>query len=214
MIQGGIALNNTSISARAVGLIRVGNSGAFEHDFKRVELPEVAPGGAWRAFYTEPRSELQVRWAIRALGFDAYVPTFRVEIKHGRQGHRGIKSRIEHRPAFTRYVFVRFDDQDEWGAINSVKGLLHAVSNNGTPCRIPDEMIDEVKRLESIGWFDKVTEKSSRLQPGQKVRVTEGPMADRLGEFIGDQGKTVEVLMEMLGGARAVKLPLEFLERA
>lgn len=175
---------------------------------------QIGHSGAWHAFYTEPRCELQVRWAIQALGFDAYVPTFRVEIRHGRQGHRGIKTRIDHRPAFTRYVFAKFDERDDWGAINSVKGLLHPVSNNGAPCRIPDVLIDEIKRLESIGWFDKVTEKSSRLQPGQRVRVTEGPLADRLGEFVGDQGKTVEVLMEMLGGARAVKLPLEFLERA
>jgi transcription antitermination factor NusG len=170
---------------------------------------------AWYAFYTEPRRELVVRWAIKALGFDAYVPTFRVEIRHGRKGHRGIKSHIEHRPAFTRYVFARFDiTDDQWGAIGSVKGLLHPVTSNGQPCRIPDEMIEEVKRLESIGFFDRVPSAKSRFERNDDIRVSEGVFSGLNGKFVADHGSSVEVLMEMLGGARPVKLPLDYLERA
>jgi transcriptional antiterminator RfaH len=181
----------------------------------KIASPNHRPtGAAWHVFYTEPRAELRVRWTIAALGFEAYVPTYRVEIRHGRQGHRGIKTRVEHRPAFTRYVFARFDaGGDEWGAISSVKGVLHPVSNNGEPCRIPDALVDDVKRLEAIGFFDQTSAAKARFVPGETVRVSEGAFTGLNGDFVADHGKSVEVLMKMLGGAYPVKLPLEYLEK-
>lgn len=197
-MHGGLALN--TISARALARIVP----PVPEPLVPISYPI---GRAWHALYTHPRCELRACMAVKELGFGAYVPTYRAEVRHAR------KVRIENRPAFTRYVFAHFDlEREAWGEILSADGVLWPVMANGVPCRIPEALIAEVKRLEAIGWFDRLTAKS-RFERGERVRVIEGPLADRFVEFSADHGKTVEVLMEILGGKSPVKLPLEFLEK-
>jgi hypothetical protein len=94
-------------------------------------------GPRWHCAWTHPGCELQATNAIRACGFDAFLPL------HLQQRNA---SRFEIVPAFPRYVFARFDAQhDAWGAIVNCRGvaglICHAI---GQPTPIPDYAMNEL----------------------------------------------------------------------
>jgi transcriptional antiterminator NusG len=158
----------------------------------------------WHVLYTEPGLELVVRSEIGALGFEAYVPTYRAEIiSCGRK-------RRTRRPAFTRYVFVRFDrENDEWGCIASAKGVLYPL---GDPSPISDAEVNEIKRLESIGFYDEVSGGRARILVGDIVRVIDGPFEGHTGKFVADHGKLVGIVIDAFQRATPIKMRLECLE--
>lgn len=173
------------------------------------EIPASFPlGRAWHVVQTEPRSEIRARIGIAALGFDAYTPVYRVQVSHARQ------KQIVCRPAFARYVFAHFDiERDEtWPSIRWVDGVVGVLTNANVPMRIHSDVIDEIKRLESIGFFDEMPS-GARFEPGELLRIKDGPFQGFNGEFIHDAKKCVEVMLEFLGAKRAVPVPLEYLEK-
>jgi hypothetical protein len=94
-------------------------------------------GPRWHCAWTHPGREYQASLAIRACGFNAFLPL------HCRQ--RPL-SRYDIVPAFPRYVFCRFDPwADLWGRIVNCRGVAGLICHDiGHPTPIPEHAMNEL----------------------------------------------------------------------
>ncbi len=77
-------------------------------------------------------------------------------------------------PLFPRYLFVEFDiETDRWRAIQSTIGVSQLICHGIKPTRVPAEIIAAIRNREVEPGLIEL--KPPALEPGQKLRVTEGP---------------------------------------
>jgi transcriptional antiterminator RfaH len=82
----------------------------------------------------------------------------------------------------------------------------------GEPARVPDSVISDLRARERNGLI--VLSKKPELRRGDRVRITRGPMAERLAIYDGMKSRDrVEVLLAMLGSVQRVELARRDIER-
>lgn len=139
--------------------------GAFNYD-----MP------CWYVIYAKPQQEDRADSNLRAW----HVETFAPKIKE-RQYNKYI-GRVSHvtKPLFPRYIFARFRATEMWHKVSFTRGVHSVVSMGGRPNPVDDEIIEMIKAQKGADGFirtDKV------LRPGDKVRISEGPLRDLVGIF-------------------------------
>jgi transcriptional antiterminator RfaH len=151
--------------------------------------------------YTHPQAEQLACDNLRAQGFVAFLPLLRE-----RRPHRHIRIA----PLFPRYVFVSFDpDTAQWGSIwftRGVKSLLRSAAYE--PAQVPDGVIEAL--MERVGPDGVLDEHADlpQLMTGQRVRVIDGPLAEREGVAVWSTKRRVRLLLSVLAG-RAVPVELD-----
>jgi transcriptional antiterminator RfaH len=159
---------------------------------------------AWYALYTKPKQEYLVLEQLQQRGVEAFFPQF-VERRRGEERVRAL---------FPNYLFVRVDlAVVGQSLLRWTPGLRGVVSFAGVPAHVPDEAIALVRkqlaRLEAAGGFPK-----ARFKPGERVRVTEGPLAGLEAVFQGPgPAERVRILIRFLGQANRAVVPKEALEK-
>jgi len=157
---------------------------------------------SWFAVYTKPLREEYANWNLINMGYETLLPI-------SLMAKRGIKKKI---PLFPRYLFVNFDPEKQpWWSIKNCRGVTRLVSfhPDGFPTPVPDGFIDEIKlRMDEQG-FVKLDILPSRLKPGDRVEISDGPFMGYQGVFLESlKGKDrVLILLNMLRGS-SVKLYL------
>lgn len=101
----------------------------------------------WFVIYSKPRQEVRAYENLLNQGFEAYLPTCRVQ--------KIIKSKlfIEIEPMFSRYLFVRLDDvTTNWFPIRSTRGVakLLQIGKDSLPIVVSDEIIQTIKNQEEL----------------------------------------------------------------
>ncbi|MDR9783843.1 transcription termination/antitermination NusG family protein [Rhizobium redzepovicii] len=96
------------------------------------------------------KGESIVERNLRNEGFDAFMPSYRIEVRHHRQGHW-----VERRfPTFVGYLFVNIGPHD-YRAVEAVDGVSKILryskkyAERPMPFEFPQETID---RLRYIAW--------------------------------------------------------------
>ena len=163
----------------------------------------------WHVINTRVRREQDALINLWRQGFEAYLPKYRKRRSHAR--------RVEWVPSplFPCYLFVCLDLAiDQWRVINSTIGVRAIITHGDQPTPIPDQLIQEIKeREDSQGLVDLVN--ADTLAPGEKVRVTSGPLIDRIGLFqCRDDSQRVFILMELMGQSVEVRLSKSEIVRA
>lgn len=161
----------------------------------------------WFVVCTGVKAEGRVAWTLEALNFDVFLP-----METRMRVIRGKRIRVQN-PLFSRYVFVGFDPQrEEWyWPIRSIDGVMGLLENNQMPVPVPTIAIEELRRLEANGAFDK----SKLPAAGEVFRVVAGPFADLIGKVKNARASgRVRLLLEMLGKVVEANFPIEQLERA
>jgi transcriptional antiterminator RfaH len=131
-------------------------------------------------------------------GFQIYSPRIRAP-RHARNQ--------DPRPLFPGYVFVMVVLQ--WHAASRAPGVIRLVTDGGLPARVPDDVIAELKGRERNGL---VRLPPPCLRTGARIRVTRGPLRGLEGLVSSTRpGKRIEILLGLLGKARAV-LPVANVE--
>lgn len=148
-------------------------------------------GKSWYCVYSEIRKETKVAAELGSLGFESYLPMGKCR-KHRRGEGRGWML------AFPRYLFVRFDiNKDDWGQIKDIWGVQDLIRFDGIPVKIRDETVDEMRRLQDIGFYDE--RGPIQIRPGEMIRAVSGPFAERVGKFMRATRKgRIEVLFGIL----------------
>ena len=145
----------------------------------------------WYLAYARPNSEQKAEFNLTAQGFVAFLPQIEKTIRHAR------RLKMVRRPLFPRYLFVRLDiARDRWLSVHSTIGVSRLVTQDGRPIAVPVGVVENLLAHSDAG----VTRVDFDLKRGQRVRILSGPFADftaTLGRL--DEGRRVEVLLEMMG---------------
>jgi transcriptional antiterminator RfaH len=127
-------------------------------------------------------------------GFEVYSP--RIKAPRARR-------EVGTRPLFPGYCFVLIVSQ--WWAARWSPGVIRIVLDGAVPARVPDQVIDEIRRREVRGVVE--LPKPPGLEVGDRVRVTRGPLVGLTGLYQGMNGRQrVDILLSILGGACRVTL--------
>lgn len=150
---------------------------------------------AWRVVRTQPRREELARQHCERQHCECYLPL-----------HRDVLSRRV-LPLFTSYMFVRPPTVSTY-FLSSTTGVLQVLRETA-----PDWVVDRIRDMEVDGIV--VLAERPRFRHGDPVRVTRGPFSGFAGIYQGmGPRECVLVLLTVLGGARAVPHPGNWVEAA
>ena len=160
----------------------------------------------WYVVQCKPNKEGHAVRALRVLlGLTVFLP------------EKKIRSRGEVRyvPLFPGYFFVQVDLQKvPRGSINSSPGVLRLVEFGDVPQAVPpcvmETIFDKVNQYNNIGHLP-----PHGMQPGDLVRVKNGPLQELQMIFVGPHtaSQRVRVLFEFLGRLKEVQIEGDRLEK-
>jgi transcriptional antiterminator NusG len=174
---------------------------------------DVSEGGRhWYVVHSysgyENKVKKNLEHRIESLGmqnkiFEVVVPTEdEIELKDGQR--RTVERRI-----FPGYILVEMAmDEDSWYVVRNTPGVTGFVGSIRRPTALPKRDVDRILKRMSA---DTPTVKVS-FQPGQKVRIADGPFEDFVGAvdaIYADKGK-VRILVSFFG--RETPVELDFLQ--
>ena len=134
---------------------------------------------SWYALYTKSRAEKKVLEELTKAEIEAYLP-----LKKTLRQWSDRKKWVE-TPIISSYIFIKITPAD-YQRIFDVRGVVAYVSYKGKACVIPDSDIMAMKRtIENQMDFSVETDK---LEKGQLITVTSGPLEGIKGEVIDVQG--------------------------
>ncbi len=164
-------------------------------------------GMRWYVASVDPDAATAIEYAIRALGYETYLPL--VEQRH--------RSGITVQPFFPGYCFVRFDvDRQDWGEIRRrTPGVrLILTMDRVRPSPVRDRVVEALMESADerrVVWTDP---RPFLHSVGVPLRVLRGPFLDHVGRCVWSKPDRVALLMDLLGGPREVVVPARDVVRA
>ena len=165
------------------------------------------PGDSWYLVYTKPRQEDKAWWNLDRQQFRCYLPYVRT--RRRRQGRYETVTE----PMFPRYLFIRLAaGVEDWSPIRSTLGVSHLVRFGMWPARVPDSLVETIRRRARDGFCDLCPEP---LKTGEKVRVLDGPFRGYEGIFRTPRGEErAMILLDVAGQYTTLLISQHQLERA
>src|SRR5689334_6203730 len=140
----------------------------------------------WYAIHTKPRHEKKIAAELQEKGIPTFLPLV-TEVRRWSDRHTAV-----HLPIFSCYVFVNmpFVAESRITVLRSY-GVLSFVGNGNQGTPIPDQEIEDIRRLlaEKVGFTF-----HPFLRIGQKVRIRGGALDGVEGIFVRRSGKDCLVL--------------------
>ena len=129
---------------------------------------------AWYALWTRSRHEQLVCRELTTRRFEAFLPTIsRWSVWKDR------KKQIQW-PLFPGYCFARFPADSRYLVLNCA-GVVNIVSFGGEPASIPDDEIENIRRLVTS---ELQYDPCPLIREGTRVEVVRGPLAGVTGRLI------------------------------
>lgn len=154
-------------------------------------------GWHWIVARTQSSRESYAAFHINRSGYEYYLPMARDDDKVF--------------PLFRSYIFVRTFNFQFYDLMTTY-GVTGVVRQGDIPCLCPDRVIESLKQLEARGVIPLT---KPPFKAGDRVRVTKGHLAGRIGLLISTCGRErARVLMSILGGGATIKLKTSLLETA
>lgn len=154
--------------------------------------------------YSKPQKEEFARRHLELKGIEVFLPKL-ILPECAKRARRIV-------PLFPSYFFVRIDSvTEECFYVMWSPGVKRLVSFNGVPAAIDDEIINFLmNHADSSGQIAA----SSNLRPGQRVRITGGPLDGLVGliESPPNARGRVKVLMQLLNREVHTEVPIRYLE--
>ena len=163
----------------------------------------------WRVVWTRSNCEQLVYNQLAPKGFDLFLPTAEAWSRRGRVRVRG---RV---PLFRGYLFLRHAvDKASYLEVCRARGLVRLLGERWDQLEaIPDSEIAAIQKLvcSELPMFP-----YPYLREGQRVRITDGPLADVEGILVRGNPKKglLVVSVELLRRSVAVHLDCTMLEAA
>lgn len=174
---------------------------------QRKIMPISAAQPCWYVVSCKPRQEVVAQENLRRQGFEVYLPRIRVR---QRRRDRWVESV---QVLFPRYLFVHVDrGVQSTASIRSTRGAVGLVRFGGEPATVPSRVIAAIIEREGAGVHDQL---QPAFQPGDPVRMLEGPFAGIDGIFASADGeKRAVLLIELLGKTNRVRVDRDWIIRA
>lgn len=152
----------------------------------------------WACARLESWREAVAQHFLRLNGYRVYIPQIR---EQRLRRHRRVEVIA---PLFPAYAFIVIEQQ--WHAARWSIGVTALIMDGVSPAKVPDPVIDEIRRREVRGAVE--LPQPPGMRRGERVRVLGGPFAGLTGLYHGMSGRQrVEVLLALLGGQQRVTLP-------
>lgn len=164
-----------------------------------IELP--APR-RWYLLQCKPREVFRAVEHLANQGFVAFVPTLRREVV------RRSKRDTVVEPLFPHYCFVSLSDlADNWAPIRSTRGVTKLVRFGDMPLAVPDVVVAALQAREAAEQAGNI-EPQALFSPGQRVTISDGPLAGLEAVFSARDGdERVILLLKILHQQQVVKVP-------
>ena len=171
----------------------------------------------WYTLYTKPNAEYQVAHYLEQQGMHIYLPE--TESSPVARADRAARAGRAHQPFFPCYLFIKIDlEATGLGAVQWAPGLRRMVAFDEHPAAVPEAAIELIRdELETINVGGRRRASLAHgFRPGDKLRVTDGPLQGMLAIFdrSSTPGERVEVLLTFLGQVSRASVAAADLERA
>lgn len=134
----------------------------------------------WYVVRCKPREDARAVEHLGNQGFEAFAPECLVTRRVG------TVRRKQREPMFPGYAFVRLSStKQDWSVLRSTRGVMQLVRFGSTAPRVPQTVVDEMRRLDGLDLDAKA---ATRLKPGDGVRVLDGPFAGLQGVYAQREG--------------------------
>jgi len=158
----------------------------------------------WFVIYTRPRWEKKVDQLLNMQGITSFCPTRKIRSQWADR----IKD-VE-MPLFSSYVFVKINPKEEL-KVRLTLGVMNFVYYMGKPAKIRENVIESIKSYMQI-YPDAEVISIPGMEIGDRVKIKDGLMTQKVGEVIKLQGKDVLVVLDSLNCALITKVPFSNLE--
>lgn len=162
----------------------------------RVDGLYPAGGQDWFALQTRASFERKICRQVEGKHLEAYVP-----VAHER--HRwSDRYQIVEMPLFPGYVFVRaMSDPADRLAVLQTNGAYAFVTFQGVIARIPDQQINDLRRIEgqNTSWSP-----YPFLKSGQRVRICGGCLDGLEGILVAERGRKLVISIEPMQRSIAI----------
>jgi len=165
------------------------------------------PQASWFAVYTKPRQEHIALENLERQDFRCFLPM----AINPYQRRSALKLRIE--PLFPRYLFLNvIPDQQSLGPVRSTRGVATLVRFGIELARLPETVMRAINnRCDPETGLVKLD--PAPVNPGDKVKVFDGPLAGLEGIFKERKGKNRALLMtKLLGTVSTVEVEAMLLQ--
>ena len=160
----------------------------------------------WYVIHTCSRHEFKVKMGLSRKGLEVFLPEVTV------RSRRRDRVQVLQVPLFPGYLFVHTDlDYFDYHHILRQDGVVRILGIKNQLIAVPEDTVDSILTLVSSGqpvfpW--------SKLVPGKRVRVVDGPLAGAQGVILRmKKGKSrLVVVVELLGRSVCAELAEESVE--
>ncbi|MCA9134782.1 MAG: UpxY family transcription antiterminator [Planctomycetales bacterium] len=142
----------------------------YPADLLTSELGSSAP---WWAMYTLARQEKKLMRELTKIEVAFYAPV--IERRY-RSPNGRLRQSFE--PLFGNYVFVCGDETARYSAVCT--GCV----SRCMPVELKDELVSDLRQINSLIAREAPLSPESRLEPGQRVRIRNGPFAGYEGVIV------------------------------
>lgn len=125
---------------------------------------------SWFAIHTHPQQEERAEGNLKSLNVETFFP-----ISSQRRYRANHRKKQVLRPLFPRYIFARFVLSDLLHKVRFTRGVNDVVGCGGKPAPVDNEIIWTIK---SRVGADGTINLDEQLQPGNKVKIEDGPFKD------------------------------------
>ena len=148
----------------------------------------------WFLLKTKPRNEERVLCHIKMANYHCFLPTYWKTSLWGRKR--------EKKPLFPGYIFVHARLKRDYHKLRYTRGVTSFVKFGGCPVPVPEEVIEGLhSRMHDDGTVKMI---SKPLKKGDRVKISEGPLAGFEGIFLESlkDGERVALLLNGLNSMR------------
>ena len=163
----------------------------------------------WFCVHTKPGKEQLVEHFLNEeLSLETYYP----RLKRKKTIRRVRREVIE--PLFPRYLFCRFDQASDYRAVRYGRDINGLVGAGSQPIIVSNETIESLKSWagEDQAIF---TIAQTQMAPGDKVKITEGPMQGLDAIFLEEtsQSERVTILLNLMDSEARAQIDRSQIER-
>lgn len=160
--------------------------------------------GHWYVVRAHHWQESRAEVNLRSGGIETFLPWVRLPSRRRAQ-------RRDREPLFPQYLFARFDP-DRFSDVTFTRGVQSIVRVGGELAIVDETVLEFLRtRVDEHGLIPL----SSKLEPGERVTIEEGPFADLTGivERNVTARQRVVVLLTSIARPIRVQLPIDHLRR-
>nr|WP_262892850.1 UpxY family transcription antiterminator [Puia dinghuensis] len=156
----------------------------------------------WYLIYTKPRHEKKVEAKLADMAIQSLLPlTKRLRVWSDR------KKYIDD-PLFPSYVFVHLNGLHEYFTVSNAEGVVCFVRTGKDIARVSEITINNIKLL--TGNMQSLEVVDTNFQAGQRLVISQGPLAGLTGELVRFSNKQILVVrVELLKRSIIVSLAKE-----